>query len=87
MEGHADTVSRFIRTHDDLAAELARFTGEQRSLAWSPEPPYESTGAHDCRIGGTCGLDFSRETRRARWIQARYRWRRNPQYHVPLRPL
>ena len=31
--------------------QLSHFTAEQRSLAWSPEPPFESAGAHDCRIG------------------------------------
>jgi hypothetical protein len=61
-------------TVDEIVASLACFTDEQRSLAWSPEPPFESTGAHDCRVGGSCGLDFNRETARARWIQARHRW-------------
>ena len=42
----------------------------------SPEPPFESTGAGDCRVGGNCGLDFNRETLRARWVQARHRWKR-----------
>jgi hypothetical protein len=50
------------------------FTAEQGSLAWSPEPPYEPTGASDCRIGGSCGLDLNHETLRARWVLARYRW-------------
>ncbi len=49
---------------------------DQRSLAWSPEPPFVSLGASDCRAGGSCGLDFNRETPRARWIQARYHWNR-----------
>jgi hypothetical protein len=87
MENHDDSFAQPRRTCDDIARELALFTDEQRSLAWSPEPPYERTGGHDCRIGGTCGLDFSRESRRARWVQARHRWRRNPQYHVPLQTL
>jgi hypothetical protein len=52
------------------------FTDEQRSLAWSPQPPFESNGAGDCRVGGNCGLDFNRETARARWAQARHRWNR-----------
>jgi hypothetical protein len=63
-----------LLTVDDIIAELAVFTVEQRSLAWSPEPPFASAGAHDCRIGGSCGLDFNRETAHARWIQARHRW-------------
>jgi hypothetical protein len=61
---------------DEIIASLVFFTVEQRSLAWSPEPPFESTGASDCRAGGNCGLDFNRETARARWIQARHRWNR-----------
>jgi len=61
---------------DGVIEALSQFTADQRSLAWSPEPPFESTGAHDCRIGGSCGLDFSRGTARARWIQARHRWNR-----------
>jgi hypothetical protein len=65
-----------LRTVTEIIQHLAHFTPEQRSLAWSPEPPFESTGAHDCRVGGDCGLDFNRETARARWRQARYRWNR-----------
>ena len=61
---------------DEIIVQLAHFTAEQRSLAWSPEPPFESTGAGDCRVGGNCGLDFNRETLRARWVQARHRWNR-----------
>jgi len=57
-----------------ILAQLAIFTDEQRSLAWSPEPPYQPTGPHDCRIGADCGLDFNYETPRARWRRARYRW-------------
>ena len=64
------------RTVDQIIAELAFFTPEQRSLAWSPEPPFASVGASDCRVGGSCGLDFNRETARARWVQARHRWNR-----------
>jgi hypothetical protein len=64
------------RTVDEIIAALALFTVEQRSLAWSPQPPFESAGAHDCRMGGSCGLDFNRETAPARWIQARLRWNR-----------
>jgi hypothetical protein len=63
-------------TVDEIIADLAVFTVEQRSLAWSPEPPFESAGASNCRLGGSCGLDFNWETRRARWIQARHRWNR-----------
>ncbi len=62
---------------DEIVAALNLFTPAQQSLAWSPEPPFVSEGAHDCRIGGSCGLDFNRETPRARWIQARHRWRRH----------
>jgi hypothetical protein len=65
-----------LRTVDEITAGLALFTTEQRSLAWSPEPPFESSGASDCRVGGSCGLEFNRETARARWIQARHRWNR-----------
>jgi hypothetical protein len=65
-----------LLTVDEIIAECAVFTAEQRSLAWSPEPPFESAGATDCRLGGSCGLDFNRETARARWIEARHRWNR-----------
>lgn len=47
---------------------------EDISLAWSPMPPFESTGAGDCRPGGNCGLDFNAETRRANWARARHRF-------------
>jgi len=63
-----------LLTVDEIIAGSAVFTIEQRSLAWSPEPPFESAGASDCRLGGSCGLDFNRETPRARWMQARHRW-------------
>jgi hypothetical protein len=63
-----------LLTVDEIIQFLARFTPEQRSLAWSPQPPFESTGASDCRIGGNCGLDFNHETARARWVQARCRY-------------
>jgi hypothetical protein len=69
-------------TLDEVMRNLSRFTDEQRSLAWSPEPPYLSTGAHDCRPGGNCGLDFNYETPRARWIQARHRWLREQQKKI-----
>jgi hypothetical protein len=49
-------------------------TDEQRSLAWSPMPAFESLGAGDCRLGGSCGIDFNGETRRSRWVRARYWW-------------
>jgi hypothetical protein len=65
-----------LLTVNQIIQQLAHFTAEQRSLAWSPQPPFQSTGAHDCRVGGNCGLDFNRETPRARWRQARYRWNR-----------
>jgi hypothetical protein len=71
------------RTVEQVLRELEIFTPEQQSLAWCPEPPFMSEGAHDCRRGGSCGLDFNRETPRARWIQARYRW----QHRLPPLPL
>jgi hypothetical protein len=64
-----------IRPMEDNHADPL-FTDEQRSLAWSPQPPFESTGAGDCRVGGNCGLNFNCETARARWAQARHRWNR-----------
>jgi hypothetical protein len=70
------TPEQGLLTVDEIIAGFALFTVEQRSLAWSPEPPFESAGASDCRVGGSCGLDFNRETARARWIQARHRWNR-----------
>jgi hypothetical protein len=69
-ETHDDS----ILTVDEIIHLLAYFTPEQRSLAWSPQPPFQSMGASDCRVGGNCGLDFNRETPRARWIQARHRY-------------
>jgi hypothetical protein len=63
-----------LLTADDIILLLAHFTAEQRSLAWSPQPPFRSMGASDCRIGGNGGLDFNHESPRARWIQARYRY-------------
>jgi hypothetical protein len=71
-----ETPQEGLLTVDEIIARLARLTDEQRSLAWSPEPPYESSGASDCRVGGSCGLEFNWETPRARWIQARFRWNR-----------
>jgi hypothetical protein len=65
-----------LLTVNEIVVELAVFTDEQRSLAWSPEPPFESAGASDCRVGGSCGLEFNWENARARWIQARHRWNR-----------
>jgi hypothetical protein len=75
-DNHAYTCPYSLCTVDEIVMEQSRFTAEQRSLAWSPEPPFQSTGACDCRVGGNCGLDFSRETARARWRQARHRWNR-----------
>jgi hypothetical protein len=79
-DDHADSLSHSLcaplRTCDEIIRQLSYFTVEQRSLAWSPEPPFQSTDAGDCRAGGNCGLDFNRETRRARWVQARHRWNR-----------
>jgi hypothetical protein len=64
------------QTVDQIVHDLSIFTDEQRSLAWSPEPPHEPTWGHDCRWGGSAGLDFNRETRHAKWAQARFRFRR-----------
>jgi hypothetical protein len=64
-----------LLTVDEIIQLLAQYTPEQRSLAWSPQPPFRSMGAADCRLGGNCGLDFNYQTPRARWIQARYRER------------
>jgi hypothetical protein len=61
-------------TVDQIILQLSRFTAEQRSLAWSPQPPFQSNGAGDCRRGGNCGLDFNHGTPRARWTQARHRF-------------
>jgi hypothetical protein len=66
-----------LLTVDQIIERLSRFTPEQHSLAWSPQPPFESLGAADCRRGGNCGLDFNYQTRRARWIQARSRYRKH----------
>jgi hypothetical protein len=65
---------QFMRSIDSIVVILARFTDEQRSLAWSPMPGEEGSGPHDCRVGANCGLDFKLGTRRARWLQARHRW-------------
>ncbi len=74
-------------TVDEIIAACAVFTDEQRSLAWSPEPPFAGSGAHDCRMGGSCGLDFNRETPRARWLQARHRWSREQKKLQNVPPL
>jgi hypothetical protein len=63
-----------FRTVDQIIRQLLLFTAEQRSLAWSPQPPFQSAGAGDCRRGGNCGLDFNHGTARARWTQARHRF-------------
>ena len=63
-----------LLTVDQIIQQLSRFTAEQRSLAWSPQPPFQTTGAGDCRWGGNCGLDFNHGTARARWTQARHRF-------------
>lgn len=65
-----------LKTVAEVVAECRTITDEQRSLAWSPEPPYTSLGAGDCRIGGNSSLDFNAETPRAKWIRARFRMRR-----------
>lgn len=64
-----------MRTVDEIIEQLAVVTDEQRSLAWSPMPPFTPAGPLDCRLG--CGIDFNFETPRARWIQARRRWQRS----------
>ena len=64
---------REVRTVEQIIADLAVVTDEQRSLAWSPMPPPEYHPS-DCRIGGSCGIDFSFETPRSRWVQARHRF-------------
>ena len=73
MKNH-DSYEYVLLTVDQIIERLSRFTPEQRSLAWSPEPPFESQGGADCRLGGSAGLDFNLGTRRARWVQARYRY-------------
>jgi hypothetical protein len=65
-----------VKTVDQIIAECAMLTDEQRSLAYSPEPPYESAGAGSCFRGGNCGLDLNAESRRAKWVRARHRVRR-----------
>ena len=57
----------------DLMEELSQLTDEQRSLVWCPEPRRESLGAGDSRMGGSSGIDWNGETRRSRWVVARYR--------------
>ena len=71
-----NTHEKPLLTVDEIILQLSDFTAEQRSLAWSPEPPYFPSGAGNCRPGGNCGLGFNHETPRARWVQARYRWNR-----------
>jgi hypothetical protein len=61
-------------TFEEVVNALGYFTDEQRSLAWSPEPPFESLGAGDGRAGGSPGFDIGGETARGRWIRARVRW-------------
>jgi hypothetical protein len=70
-----------LLTADEIIQLLAHFTPEQRSLACSPQPPFESMGASDCRIGGNCGLDFNHESPRARWVQARHRYQQEQKRH------
>lgn len=66
--------SRTLRTVDEIVADLAIVTDEQRSLGWSPCPPeLVVISFSDCRAGGNCGLDFSFSTPRAKWLQARNR--------------
>jgi hypothetical protein len=71
---------------DEFHALLRHFTDEQKSLAWCPEPPYESEGGSDCRMGGSCGLDLSGESRRSQWVRARFRFRREQEKALPKKP-
>lgn len=64
-----------MKTVDQVYAELAIFTPEQRSLAFSPEPPHKSY-ASDCRAGGNCGLSGLGEMPRDKWVVARFRLKR-----------
>ena len=72
-----------LLTVDEIILQLSYFTAEQRSLAWSPEPPFVSAGAGDCRHGGNCGFSFNHETPRARWVQARYRYQQEQKRQTP----
>jgi hypothetical protein len=65
-----------LDTVDQVQRSLDVFTDEQRSLAWSPEPPSEPVGPSDCRPGGSCGLNLNPDTARSRWRRARFRWNR-----------
>lgn len=65
---------RTIMTFEQVVDALGYFTDEQRSLAWSPEPPFESHGAGDCRPGGGSAIDFNGDSRRSRWVRARVRF-------------
>ncbi len=65
---------RHQAAYADLMTACTRPTDEQRSLAWCPEPPYESTGPHDCRAGGSAGIGYH-GTRHEDWVRARYRVR------------
>jgi hypothetical protein len=75
---HADLTSP-IPTYEQVVDRLSQFTDDERSLAFSPEPPFEPSGAGDCRPGGNAGLNFNPETRRAKWVRARFRWHREQQ--------
>jgi hypothetical protein len=68
-----------IPTYEQVVDRLSQFTDDQRSLAFSPEPPFESSGAGYCRPGGNAGLSLNPETRRAKWVRARFRWHREQQ--------
>jgi hypothetical protein len=78
-----DNYAYSFLTVDQIIQQLSRFTAEQRSLAWSPQPPFQSAGAGDCRRGGNCGLDFNHGTARARWTQARHRFIREQKIREP----
>ncbi len=73
------------RTYDQVLADYNVFTDEQRSLAWSPEPPHERTAGSDCRRGGSCGLDLDEDSPRARWRKARFRFRREEEKALPTK--
>ena len=65
-----------MRTVDQIIADLAIHAHEQDGLAWMPEPPREREPGSDCRIGGSCGLNFNAESRHAQWARARFRMQR-----------
>jgi hypothetical protein len=65
-----------VRTVDRIIADCAITAHEKDGLAWMPEPPRDITGPHDCRRGGSLGLDFNSTAPHAEWARARHRVRR-----------